>query len=406
MYLTISKRFDMSSAARLFCPDWDEDKNLAVYGPGCRGEHGHGYNFVARFVFHGPIDEKTGMMLNVRVIKERAGKIIDGRYDHKYLNVDTPPFTDLVPTPENLAVQLLAEITPLFDDQPARPVICHFQDSHNSAATAYTDGHVDRNFWLDMSAARRTFSPHLSDEENEALFGIASAASGHGHNYRLRVTLSGRADPSSGLIVPYEQSSRALKMIHDELDHKNLNTDVPGLKGLPMTTETLTRYIAQRLGGDIPVSRVKLYELPHFFSEYTVGGKFLMGVTDYFHAAHRLHSPYLNDEENCQVYGICNNPNGHGHEYKCEATIGGEYDERSGTLYDLAEFQNAIRRSLALWDYKHLELDTDDFTDTPSTGENIITRLWPRLDEQLDNRLHRLRLWETPNNRFALRRSK
>ena len=87
-----------------------------------------------------------------------------------------------------------------------------------------------------------------------------------------------------------------------------------------------------------------------------------------------------------------------------EATIGGKYDERSGTLYDFAQLQEGLRKSLQPWKDKHLDLEAEEFRHVPSTGENIVRALWPKVNEALEDRLIRLRLWETPNNRFTLRR--
>ena len=84
--------------------------------------------------------------------------------------------------------------------------------------------------------------------------------------------------------------------------------------------------------------------------------------------------------------------------------IGGRYDERSGVLYNFAEMQNALEESLQLWNNKHLDLETDDFREMPSTGENIVRTLWERLNPRLEEQLVRLRLWETNNNRFTLRK--
>jgi len=404
VYLTISKRFEFSASSRFHRAAWDDLQNQAAYGPASTGEHGHGYNYVAAFVFHGPVDERTGMMLNVTDIKKRIKRLIDEKYDHKFLNLDTPPFDEIVPTPENLARRLLSEAVPLFDDQPADPVACHLQDSFRSAATAFTDGRVERDLWVEFSAARRTYSPNLSDDENQALFGPAASKSGHGHNYRLRVTLAGAVESKSGLIAPYSVTHNALRSIRKEFDHKNINLDVRGLKNLPVTTESLARYIRDKLNVDLPVSRVKLYELPGFFAESAGDEQCLLGVSRRFHAAHRLHNPTLSNHSNLEIYGICNNPNGHGHEYTLEATVGGKYNAVVGAIYDFAAFTNALKKSLEPWNFKHLDLDTDDFKEAPSTGENIVARLWPRLDDRLDNKLHRLRLWETPNNRFTLRR--
>jgi len=124
-----------------------------------------------------------------------------------------------------------------------------------------------------------------------------------------------------------------------------------------------------------------------------------------FNAAHRLHAATLSDSENANLYGKCNNLRGHGHRYLTETTLGGEYDSRSGTLYDFIALKKAIEESLRPWQDRHLDFETDDFQDVPSTGENIVRALWPKLDNRLNQQLVRLRLWETANNRFTLRRT-
>lgn len=404
MYLTISKRFELSLSARQFRADRDEAYNRRHYGPWSQGPYGHGYNYVVHLVFHGPVDVKTGMMINVSAIKERAKKLLDNRLDHKFLNRDVPPFDLISPTAEHVAALILQEVTPLFEDQSAKPVICHVEDTLKSGATAFADGRVERHYWLEFSAARRTHSPHLSDAENVKLFGIANRESGHGHNYRLRVTLGGPPDSVSGVIAPYEDIDTALRALHDQLDHRNLNTDVPSLARLPITTESLARFVFGNLVRSLPIDRVRLHELPEFFAEHHASGQTLLGVSSSFHAAHRLHSDALTDAENIKVYAKCNNPEGHGHEYVVEATAGGRYDERSGTVFDFVALMDALRAGIAPWSFKHLNRETDDFASTPTTGENIVQKLWPRVNSGLNNQLHRLRLWETPNNRFSLRR--
>jgi 6-pyruvoyltetrahydropterin/6-carboxytetrahydropterin synthase len=124
-----------------------------------------------------------------------------------------------------------------------------------------------------------------------------------------------------------------------------------------------------------------------------------------FYAAHRLCAATLSDAENARLYGKCNNPLGHGHGYLTETTIGGEYDARSGTLYDFVALRAAIQQSLEPWEDRHLDLETEDFRNAASTGENIVRALWPKIDNRMNQRLVRLRLWETANNRFTLRRS-
>jgi 6-pyruvoyl-tetrahydropterin synthase len=85
--------------------------------------------------------------------------------------------------------------------------------------------------------------------------------------------------------------------------------------------------------------------------------------------------------------------------------VGGEYDVHTGTLYDFVALQKAIAESLEPWRDRHLDLETEDFREAPSTGENIVRALWPKIDNRVGQHLVRLRLWETANNRFTLRRT-
>ena len=406
MLLTLSKRFELSLSYRYCRPDWSEEKNLAAFGPWAGGENGYGANPVVFFVFSGPVEAETGMIINVTIVKERIGKLLAERYDHKFLNRDTPPFDEIVPTPENIARELMRDVSGLFNDVAARPAACHLVMSPYDAATAYADGRVEREYALEFSAARRTCSPLLSDEENEKLFGAAASYNGHGHAYRLRAVLEGDIDADTGMIVPEKVCRGQFDELHRLLDHKHLNLDVAELKQAPMTTEYLAAFVFNRLRKKLPLARVRLWENSYFSSEYRADGASLMVVENGFRAAHRLHSPGLSDGDNRDVFGKCNNPSGHGHLYRVETALEGTVDKRTGTLFPLEKLLKGIEETLADWNFKHLDADTKDFRKAPSTGENIVRMLWPKLERALYHKIYRLRLWETPNNRFTLRREK
>ena len=398
MLLTVSKRLEFSASRRLFVKEWSEAENLAAFGAETSARYGAGRNYVVYFVFSGSVDPATGMLMNISEIKERVGRVLHDGFDHKFLNEDNPAFAMTPPTAENVARQLLLDAAPLFADSKAQLVACHLTESENRSATFYAHGIVEANYWFEFSAARQTMSPQLAAAENEKLFGAAASPFGHGHNYRARVTLRG-ADTAPEVVA------RCLDSLRAGLDHKNLNREVPGLTNQPITTETLARYIHQRAAETLPVQRVRLHERSDFFAEHWTGNHFFLGLQTAFGAAHRLHSSELADEENAMLYGKCNNPRGHGHLYLTEATVGGELDERSGALIGFDFLQSAVAGALAPWQNKHLDLEMKEFQRRPSTGENIVQSLWPRFDSRLDARLVRLRLWETANNRFTLRRS-
>ena len=368
------------------------------------GKYGHGFNGVVYLIFSGPVDPVTGMMINISAVKARIVELLANKYDHKFLNVDTSPFNSIPPTAANLAKQIIADAIPLFADLSARPVACYLEDTNRTAATAFADGRIEEQYWVEFSAARSTRSPHLSESENSEIFGLSASRSGHGHNYRLRVTLGGEFNTEMGGFAALDKSHSALNSFRDMVDHKNLNIDVPLLAQVPITTESLAKFAFERLQADLPVARVQLFELDNFFAAYDATGNITLGLSDSFHASHRLYSDGLSEAENKHTYGKCSHPNGHGHQYRVEATIGGTYDNRTGTLYRLDEFTDTLQKSIKPWSYKHLNLETTDFAGATATGENIVARLWERLDPMLKNRLTRLRLWETANNRFTLRR--
>lgn len=394
MLLTVSKRLEFSASRRLHHPAWSAAENLAAFGPETSARYGTGRNYIAFFVFTGTVDRANGMLVNISEIKRRVEEVLHARFDHKFLNEDHPAFRELPPTAENVARQLFMETAPLFGDLNAELVACHLQETPERSATFFQDGTSEENHWVEFSAARQTMSPHLSAEENERHFGVSASPFGHGHHYRARFTFHAPTPP--GL-------TRLLESLCSELDHKNLNQEVPGLANRPITTESLAQYLHERVAAEKPIARVRLHERDDFFAEYWGEGSYFLGMLRPFSAAHRLNAGELSAEENLTLYGKCNNPRGHGHRYLTEATIGGDYDERSGTLFDFLAFRSGIDAALAPWQDKHLDLERDEFRSQPSTGENIVRALWPKFDVQLNERLVRLRLWETPNNRFTLR---
>ena len=404
MLLTVSKRLEFSASRRLRVKHWSDSENLAVFGPETEARHGSGRNYVAYFAFTGPVDPRTGMLINISEIKERAGNLLRARFDHKFLNQDNPSFSEVPPMVESIARQLHVDLAPLFSDVSAKLVACHVAESPERSATFYSDGACEANYWLEFSAARRTVSPHLSEEENARLFGRATSI--HGHNYRARLTFRTMQLEVEMPLVRYDAINACLDSLRSELDHRYLNQEVAKLKDRPITTESLAGYIYEQANPSLPLlHRVRLHERDDFFAEVWHDESVFLGLRMPFNAAHRLHAECFSDAENTKLYGKCNNPLGHGHRYLTETTVGGEYDKRSGTLYDFVALRKAIEESLKPWQDRHLDLETAEFRDVPSTGENIVRALWPKIDNGLDQKVVRLRLWETANNRFTLRRT-
>ncbi|HPC83405.1 MAG TPA: 6-carboxytetrahydropterin synthase [Thermoanaerobaculaceae bacterium] len=400
--MTANRRFAFSASRRLGRPDWSASRNHETYGAGSTREWGSGENYAAHLVIAGEPDPVTGMLVNLTALKAAFEPVVENSFDHAFLNLDTPPFDRVPPTPELLARELLARGQQACAGLGVAAVACHLAESPHSAATAYADGRIERDWWLDFSAARVTRSPYLTDAENEALFGRAASPLGHGHGYRLRVTLAGPLDRESGQVASHGPVSRLLAELHDMLDHRNLNLEVPMLARQPITTECLARFIYVYLWAHVPIARVRLYEMPHFFAEYD-GERGYLGLERSFSAAHCLRVAGFSEEQNRQVFGKCANPNGHGHRYTVQATVAAPINDRTGIVFALDRFVEALEQTLGSLDGNHLDREVEAFRSRPSTGENIALTLWPQLFARLDERLVRLRIFETPNNRFTLR---
>ncbi|XP_038633057.1 6-pyruvoyl tetrahydrobiopterin synthase [Scyliorhinus canicula] len=119
-----------------------------------------------------------------------------------------------------------------------------------------------------------------------------------------------------------------------------------------------------------------------------------------FSAAHHLHSNCLNAEENKRIYGKCNNPNGHGHNYKVEVTVRGEVNPLTGMVINITELkehmQEAIMKPL---DHKNLDKDVPYFTNVVSTTENVAIFIWDNLQKHLSpNLLYEVKVYETDKN--------
>lgn len=101
---------------------------------------------------------------------------------------------------------------------------------------------------------------------------------------------------------------------------------------------------------------------------------------EHFNAAHRLHNPAWTDEQNQQVFGPCNSPNYHGHNYELTVRLTGETNPETGYVYDLKRLSDLIKREiLDTFDHRNLNLDTEDFRTLNPTAENIAVVIWNRL---------------------------
>ena len=129
-----------------------------------------------------------------------------------------------------------------------------------------------------------------------------------------------------------------------------------------------------------------------------------MSITVYrkshFNAAHRLYRPDWDDQKNNDVFGKCNNPNFHGHNYALEVGITGEVDPETGYLIDIKKLKTIMKEEVEDYlDHKNLNLDVPEFKVTNPTMENIAILIWNKLRDKLEDDFKiSVTLYETPLN--------
>lgn len=120
----------------------------------------------------------------------------------------------------------------------------------------------------------------------------------------------------------------------------------------------------------------------------------------HFNAAHRLYRKDWSDEKNNLIFGKCNNPNFHGHNYELIVNVTGAIDQETGYVLDVKVLTDLIKEEVENpFDHKNLNLDVPEFKDLNPTAENIVVVIWNKLRKRLDLKFDlEVVLYETPRN--------
>lgn len=126
-----------------------------------------------------------------------------------------------------------------------------------------------------------------------------------------------------------------------------------------------------------------------------------------FCASHRLYNPRFSDQENAEIFGLCNNPNGHGHNYVLEVTVKGDVAPDTGMVLDLKSLKKLINREIIdKVDHKNLNVDVEFLKGVIPTAENIAIKFWELIEPKIENgALHELKLYESERNYVVYRGS-
>lgn len=252
----LTKRIEFAAAHRYHNEAWDAATNRRVFGA-CNNEPGHGHNYLLEVTVAGPVDRHTGMVVNLFDLKVVLQQVLE-EFDHKHLNVDTPYFTDTIPTTENVA-------TVLWDKLVERPEIGRLERIRL---------YEEDDLWTDVTAQGRTHRRASLTRRYHfpASLPAANAQQGQtGHNYALEVTAEGDIHPETGMVTDIGAVDRAVQeLVIRRFAGRNLGQD-PAFSSRPLTGETFTRLLWSLLVKAIPAGRlqkIRLSESDDLIYEY------------------------------------------------------------------------------------------------------------------------------------------
>ncbi|MCC7368957.1 MAG: 6-carboxytetrahydropterin synthase [Chloroflexi bacterium] len=131
--LTITRRATFAAAHRLFRPEWDDRRNVAVFGR-CANPGGHGHNYALEVTISGTLDPETGMIADLKWVKEVVDRHVVEQVDHRNLNTDVEFLRGVIPTAENLALVFWERLVGPISER-ARLVRVRVQETENNSAT-------------------------------------------------------------------------------------------------------------------------------------------------------------------------------------------------------------------------------------------------------------------------------
>jgi 6-pyruvoyltetrahydropterin/6-carboxytetrahydropterin synthase len=224
----------------------------------------------------------------------------------------------------------------------------------------------------------------------------------------LRVEVTGIPDPQTGYLVNIQELDALLRKYAIPAAAQQLFASGVALRPEQLL-DSIFDEVAQRVPEHCELRSLSLATTPYLSCKINKGSQDMIELTQCFEfsASHRLHAPALSPEDNRRIFGKCNNPNGHGHNYQVEITVAGQISPDSGAVLPLPQFESIVKREVIdRLDHKHLNTDTVEFAKLNPSVENIARVVWDLLDNKLSPaRLHRVRVYETAKTYAEFSRS-
>ncbi len=217
--------------------------------------------------------------------------------------------------------------------------------------------------------------------------------------------MTGKLDSAVGMVMNITEVKAALVETLAPLDGAFLDAGHPDFTDAIPTTEVLAQRIFRGVSERLKphnVTRLRVAESRSLWSDTEGEGDRVTLTRLYeFSAAHRLHSQALSAEENVRVFGKCNNPRGHGHNYGVAISVAGDVDPDTGMVADLARLDRVVaERVVDRMDHRHLNHELPEFATLNPTSENLAVVIWNLLKPELGAALVKVTIHETERNTF------
>jgi 6-pyruvoyltetrahydropterin/6-carboxytetrahydropterin synthase len=270
----VAYRFAFEASHFYRLPHLSDEENAHLFGKASR-HHGHNYQVEVAY----RLTPQTPLAA-LETLAHATRQRIDAQFDHRCINLEHPAFQAQLPTTENLAVYLWRDLREGLN-APIEEVSVHESETLASAYAGEqaTDSEgvsrpvVTMTRLYTFSAAHRLYNPQLSDEENRAIYGKCANPYGHGHDYRLEITVRGVPNPITGMVMNLTELDTLVQAeVLRHLDHKHLNEETPPFDHIPPTSENLVAFIVEQLTphlqGNARLYRVRLWETPRSYFEW------------------------------------------------------------------------------------------------------------------------------------------
>jgi 6-pyruvoyltetrahydropterin/6-carboxytetrahydropterin synthase len=267
----LTKRIEFSASHRYHNPAWDQARNAAVFGA-CNLAHGHGHNYLLEVTIAGSVSQDTGMVVNLFDLKQLLLEVLL-EFDHKHLNLDTPYFSQRIPTTENIATVLWSILLARSEMSGLQRIRLYEEDDLYAEVTAtrIANGAATITRRYHFSAAHCLSMDGLAERDDRRFGGSCRPSSLHGHNYIVAVTVGGRIDPDTGMVTDLPALDRLVQdTVLARFDSRTFNDDPAFAKAVP-TGEKLAKLIWDLLVKQIPagrLERIEVTETPESSFEY------------------------------------------------------------------------------------------------------------------------------------------